>query len=101
MREIGVTELNATLSATLRSVARGEEVRVTVRGRPVANIVPVREDDDERMRRLIAEGRITPATKPMPRHPTPLSPGRRSATAIVLAEREAERSRTPPDPSAL
>ena len=33
MREIGVSELKATLSQTLRAVARGQQVRVTVRGR--------------------------------------------------------------------
>ena len=39
MREIGVRELKATLSETLRAVGRGELVRVTLRGRPLADIV--------------------------------------------------------------
>ena len=40
MREIGVRELKRSLSETLRAVEDGEQVRVTVRGRPVADIVP-------------------------------------------------------------
>jgi prevent-host-death family protein len=45
MREIGVRELKATLSEVLRHVARGESVRVKVRDRPVADIVPVARRD--------------------------------------------------------
>ncbi|MHB1834995.1 MAG: type II toxin-antitoxin system Phd/YefM family antitoxin, partial [Solirubrobacteraceae bacterium] len=40
MREIGVRELKLTLSQTLRAVATGQQVRVTLRGRPLADIVP-------------------------------------------------------------
>jgi prevent-host-death family protein len=40
MREMGVRELKTTLSQTLRAVARGQQVRVTLRGRPLADIVP-------------------------------------------------------------
>jgi prevent-host-death family protein len=40
MDEIGVRELKATLSGVLRRVSRGEHVRVTVRGVPVADILP-------------------------------------------------------------
>jgi prevent-host-death family protein len=40
MREIGVRDLKRALSETLRAVERGEQVRVTVRGRAIADIVP-------------------------------------------------------------
>ena len=41
--------------------------------------------------RLVAEGRVSPAARPRPnRSPRPLDTGR-SASAIVLAERDAER----------
>ncbi len=40
MRESGVRELNGSLSAILRAVSRGEQMRVTLRGEPVADIVP-------------------------------------------------------------
>ena len=56
MRQIGVRELKASLSGTL-AVARGERVRVTVRGRPVADIVPAGAvEADDGLRRLVSEG---------------------------------------------
>jgi prevent-host-death family protein len=91
MREIGVRELRATLSRTLREVSRGQRVRVTAHGRPLADIVPAdsaRTDDwlDE----LVAAGRVTRATKPHG-EPPPLQKGKVSASDIILREREAER----------
>lgn len=41
MREIPQRELRNNVSAVLREVAAGESLRVTVRGRPVADLVPV------------------------------------------------------------
>ncbi|MGN6254935.1 MAG: type II toxin-antitoxin system Phd/YefM family antitoxin [Solirubrobacterales bacterium] len=91
MREIGVRELKASLSRVLHDVEEGEQVRVTVRGRPVADIVPAAARAGEtRLRELVASGRVTPAARPLPsRAPRPI-PGERSATSIVLAERDAE-----------
>ena len=91
MREIGVRELKASLSKTLRDVSRGSRVRVTVHGRPVADLVPAgsaRADDwlDE----LAAAGRVTRATKAHG-EPPPLQKGEVSASAIILREREEER----------
>lgn len=40
-REIPQRELRNNVSAVLREVEAGEAVRVTVRGRPVADLVPV------------------------------------------------------------
>ncbi|MEJ7824337.1 MAG: type II toxin-antitoxin system prevent-host-death family antitoxin [Solirubrobacteraceae bacterium] len=92
MREIGVRELKGSLSETLRAVGRGEQVRVTVRGRPVADIVPAgaRAGDDP-LRTLVSEGRLVPPARARPRRaPTPAT-ARRSASELVIAEREAER----------
>ena len=62
MREIGVRELKQALSRTLRDVARGEHVRVTLRGRPVADIVPVGVAASDRKRtgvvRLLARADV-------------------------------------------
>jgi len=92
MREIGVRELKAHLSEVLREVERGGQMRVTVRGRVVADIVPpAREPWEERRRALVAEGRITPASQPHPRRAPRLVRAERSASAIVLAERDEER----------
>jgi prevent-host-death family protein len=91
VREIEVGELKAQLDSVLRDVEDGKTVRVTSQGRPVAEIVPT-ESADERWARLIAEGRITPASRPKPKGPPP--PPRktgRSASAIILAERDEER----------
>jgi prevent-host-death family protein len=92
MREIGVRELKSSLSDVLSQVDGGAQIRVTRRGRPVADIVPAGASrGGERLRALVAEGRITPAARPHPiRPPRPLETGR-SASAIVLAERDDER----------
>jgi prevent-host-death family protein len=92
MREIGVRELKQTLSETLRSVGRGQQVRVTVRGKPVADIVPAGvADDDDRIRELVANGRLTAPSRVRPKQAPRPAKSRREASSLVLAEREAER----------
>ncbi len=92
MREMGVRELKRSLSATLRAVGGGEQVRVTVRGNPVADIVPAgAAAGDDRLRELVAEGRLVPPARARPaRAPRPAE-ARRSASQLVLAERDADR----------
>lgn len=92
MREIGVRDLKASLSSVLHDVEEGEQVRVTVRGRPVADIVPAAmRAGESRLRELVANGQVTPAASARPtRLPRPIR-AKRSATSIVLAERDAER----------
>lgn len=91
MREIGVRDLKAQLSSVLHDVEDGERVRVTSRGKPVADIVPVLPDRGEAMKQLIAEGRVTPASRPHPSYTPPPRKTGRSASAVILAEREEER----------
>ncbi|HEY2335371.1 MAG TPA: type II toxin-antitoxin system prevent-host-death family antitoxin [Solirubrobacterales bacterium] len=92
MREIEVRELAIQLSSVLREVEDGESVRIVSDGRPVAEIVPAMPEPSEAMKKLIAEGRVTPASRPKPKGPPP-RPRKtgRSASSIVLAEREEER----------
>jgi prevent-host-death family protein len=92
MIEVGVRELKASLSEYLRRVGRGERLRVTVRGRHVADIVPAGEGQAaDGWRRLIAEGRVTPAAAPLPvRAPRPVR-AKGSITDLVLSERTEER----------
>lgn len=59
MRKIGVRELRQHTSEWLRQVQQGESFEITDRGRPVALLGPVPDDPIERM---IAEGRLRPAT---------------------------------------
>lgn len=87
---MGVQELRANLSSVLRRVGEGERVRVTRRGRPVADIVPA-ESPEEGRQRMIAEGRITPGTRPLPKNPPPPIDTGTSASELILAEREEER----------
>jgi prevent-host-death family protein len=92
MYEIGVRELKASLSRVLRRVSGGEQVRVTIRGRPVADIVPAgAAPADDALRSLIAAGRVVPPARSRPARAPRLARAERSASALVLAEREAER----------
>ena len=91
MREIGVRNLKRSLSETLRAVERGEQVRVTVRGRPVADIVPAgTAASDDRVRALVAEGRVTPPAAARPTRSPRLAKVRGSASALVIADRDSE-----------
>jgi prevent-host-death family protein len=92
MREIGVRELKQALSETLRAVSGGQQVRVTLRGRPVADIVPAGASaGDDRLRELVAAGRIVPPARALPRRAPALAQTSSSASALVIAERDAER----------
>jgi prevent-host-death family protein len=92
MREIGVRALKQSLSETLRAVGRGEQVRVTVRGRAVADIVPAAAAAiDDPLRELVAAGRLVVPSRTRPMRAPALVKSRRSASALVLAERDAER----------
>ena len=92
MREMGVRELKQALSKTLRDVGRGEHVRVTLRGRPVADIVPAGAGAGKnRLDRLIAEGRLIAPARARPKRAPRLVKGRRLASSLVLVERDAER----------
>jgi prevent-host-death family protein len=92
MREIGVRDLKRSLSETLRAVERGEQVRVTVRGRAIADIVPAgAAAGDDRVRALVADGRLTPAASARPKRAPRLVKGQGSASGLVIGERDAER----------
>jgi prevent-host-death family protein len=92
MREIGVRELKATLSAVLRRVSHGEQVRVTLRGRAVADIVPAGGSErEDALRALVGQGRVVLPARPRPQRAPRMARAEQSASALVLAEREAER----------
>ncbi|MCL2787383.1 MAG: type II toxin-antitoxin system prevent-host-death family antitoxin [Micrococcales bacterium] len=57
-------ELNQQTSAILAKVREGEEVVVTFSGRPQARIIPFASRNT--LERRLAEGRITPPTRPRP-----------------------------------
>ena len=56
MDTVGAYDANTDLARLLDRVARGETLTITRRGRPVARLVPVEDDELSRIRR--AAGRI-------------------------------------------
>ena len=65
---MGIRELRDTLTQTIRRVRNGESIEITHDGEPVARIVPYQED---RVARLVAEGKARPALKPLRPLPRP------------------------------
>jgi len=55
MIEVGAYDAKTQFSALLDRVERGEEVRITRHGRPVARLVPDREIDKRAIDKEIAE----------------------------------------------
>lgn len=73
MKRAAVSELKASLSRYLAMVKAGEEVLITERGRPIAQLRPlsplkaVDENEGERLRRLEARGIVRRAKSKLPR----------------------------------
>jgi prevent-host-death family protein len=68
---VGVRDLRDNLSRHLAEVREGHTITVTDHGKPVARIVPAGQPTA--LERLIAEGRVTPATAPRRRRlPQPI-----------------------------
>ena len=82
---IGVRELRDGLSRHLAQVRAGHTVTVTDHGVPIARIVPV--GAPSALERLVADGRVTPATQP--KRPA----GRRAKTAGPVSNLVAEQRR--------
>ncbi len=92
MIEIGVRELKKGVSRVLRQVASGEGIRVTRRGEPIAEIIPVSaQSPDRRLKSLTAAGQLTPASAARSAHPPELATSTVSASGLVLDDRADER----------
>lgn len=91
LARVGVRELRQNLSVYLRRVLEGETLEVTERGRPVALLRPLPENDDP-LARLEAEGRIARrATGDLLDLGPPLPSGRGKSLSEILAEMREER----------
>ena len=55
MESVGAYEAKTHLAQLLDRVARGEEIRITRHGRPVARLVPEVDDESADVRAAIAE----------------------------------------------
>jgi prevent-host-death family protein len=93
--QVGIRALKAHASALVRRAAAGETITVTDRGRPVARIVPFR-DDDAWWDRMVEDGTIIPAQRDLIQvleesPPPPLVVGERSPYEALMELRAAER----------
>jgi len=92
MRRVSVAELKAQLSRFLAAVKAGEEVIVTERGKPVAQLRPVEaaERGSAHLEELVRAGLARPPVRPLPgdflRRPRPADPRGRALT-LLLEER--------------
>lgn len=84
---IGVADLKAHLSGYLAQVRAGQELVITDHGRPVARLVPVREDDDlhdARTQRLLRAGVLAPGA-PVPKALLEPPPARKHSAGVLDA----------------
>lgn len=65
MTSIGIRELRQHASRYIDLVKAGESVEVTERGKPVARLIPIK-DERSRLQQLIDEGLATPAAGDTP-----------------------------------
>jgi len=93
MTSVGIRELRQRASELLRLVERGETVEITDRGRPVALLAPLPEDDDGPLERLRASGDLDPATESPGDLPEPidLGPGVESPSSVLARLRRDQR----------
>ena len=69
---LGLREANQRFSQAIKAVRAGQEVVLTERGRPIAVIKPIKEEDarEATLQAMADEGLITPAAR-KGRMPTP------------------------------
>lgn len=84
---MGVRELRQNLSKYLERVKRGERLEVTERGRPVAILEPLPPTEGA-LERLIASGRVQPATHDLLAELPPEGPITDTLSRALEAERE-------------
>lgn len=89
--EVTARELKLRLGRCLAAVRAGETIRVTLRGKPVAEIRPLPAKPMSRLDQLVAQGRAQPPTRKL----GTIEPGtwtfERSPLEILLEDREDER----------
>jgi len=101
MIEVGVRELKRDLSGYIKQAAAGEQIRVTLRGEAVVDLVPVARDPEPvdavraHFERLAAAGKVTLSKVPWGEHDFgPRDLGlKHSPFEALMAERDADYER--------
>lgn len=84
---VGIRELRQNISVYLKRVQEdGTSYEVTERGEPVARLTPLPDRPTSIYERMVAEGRITPATRRWEDLPAPLPPLPGKQLSEVLRE---------------
>ncbi|MCU1452053.1 MAG: prevent-host-death family protein [Acidimicrobiales bacterium] len=90
MGQVGVRALKQNASAVVAAAAAGDEVTITDRGRPVAQLGPIASS---RLEAMVASGRARPAKRRIAELDPPARrrSGRPSLSTTLAEMREAER----------
>ena len=90
---VGIRELRQNLSIYVDRVKEGETLEVTEHGHPVAELAPLRRPSKSLMEQMIADGRMTAATRSLADlpDPVPLKPGAELPSETVIRMRDDER----------
>src|SRR4051812_49424620 len=89
--KVGIRDLKQNASAIVRRAEGGESVDITNRGRVVARIVPVK-DDESPLERMKREGKITPGKGNLwELEPLPPDPSKPTLSEILEQMRSEER----------
>ncbi len=96
VKTVGLSELKAHLSKYIGQVKAGSEVIVTERGKPVARLTPLEEEERKRVEQKLQalreagflrwEGESLPK-KFKPRHPTTSLAADKTAAELLLEDR--------------
>lgn len=87
---VGIRELRQNLSVYVRRVReQGRAYEVTERGEPVARLTPLENRPLSRYEQMVADGRITPATRRLEELPPPLpATGGTPLSQLIIEMRE-------------
>ena len=91
---VGARRLRHELSDILKRVWEGESFEITDRGKPVARLVPLPERESL-WDRLVADGKIIPASRPFHPLPKPIRVRNPKMTISEALELQRDDSRLP------